>query len=95
MWRKTLLSESQESVDEVENIGQFADSDHSMLHWNICYENETRDEKSSSVNFDYAKGNYESCLSRQHGRTRRRKENRTSLVVRSGKSEAEVLEVTN
>jgi len=30
-----------------------------MLHWNICYENETRDEKSSSENFDYAKGNYE------------------------------------
>jgi len=25
----------------------------------ICYENETKDEKSSSENFDYAKGNYE------------------------------------
>ena len=53
-----VISESQESVDEVKNIGQFVDSDHSMLHWNICYENETRDEKSSSENFDYAKGNY-------------------------------------
>ena len=55
-----VISESQESVDEVKNIGQFAGSgDHSMLYWNICYENETRDEKSSSENFDYSKGNYE------------------------------------
>ena len=28
-------------------------------HQDICYENETRDEKSSRENFDYAKGNYE------------------------------------
>jgi len=43
----------------VKNIGYFADSDHSMLQWNICYENETGDEKASSQNFDYVKGKYE------------------------------------
>ena len=55
-----VISDTPEVVDNVHLLGKFADSDHSMLCWNINYQysNCVNNQQERTGTFDYAKGNF-------------------------------------
>ena len=55
-----VITDSPEAVDSVQLLGQFADSDHSMLQWNVSYQHitHTNSQQGLTANYDYAKGNF-------------------------------------
>ena len=55
-----VLTDTLETVDNVQLLGQFADSDHSMLQWNISHEStiHANNQQDFIGTYDNAKGNF-------------------------------------